>query len=272
MILPADWDKPSEGNDLLCRKFLSGRWHGKDGFYFKYRFYMPSAGEGDRADRKYPLVVYIHGADAFGDDNDLHLSMHDIGTVFARDEWQEREPCYILAPQAKMENHWSRRDTTEYLYAFIKEFADMHEDIDACRIYVYGYSAGGLGTLNLLKRHPELAAGAIPICGASSGESIKELLKTPVWMVHAEDDRIVRATYGEPGEGSRFFLGSADIYEVLRGYNGNGADIRYTGYPEGWMKKIFGVNPHCSWVTVSDDRYGAEIRHWLFRQRKQIRS
>ena len=230
MILPADWDKPSEGNDLLCRKFLSGRWHGKDGFYFKYRFYMPSAGEGDRADRKYPLVVYIHGADAFGDDNDLHLSMHDIGTVFARDEWQEREPCYILAPQAKMENHWSRRDTTEYLYAFIKEFADMHEDIDACRIYVYGYSAGGLGTLNLLKRPPELAAG----------------------------------------EGSRFFLGSADIYEVLRGYNG--ADIRYTGYPEGWMKKIFGVNPHCSWVTVSDDRYGAEIRHWLFRQRKQIRS
>ncbi|MBQ7583479.1 MAG: prolyl oligopeptidase family serine peptidase [Lachnospiraceae bacterium] len=269
MLLPPDWDRPDKDNGLLCSKFRSAIWHGEDGFYFKYRFYKPSVKEGDRADILYPLAVYIHGADAFGDDNSLQLEMHDIGTVFARDDWQEKEPCYILAPQCRMDRHWSRNDTTAMLHGFINDFIEKQGDIDSGRIYVYGYSAGGIGTLNLLKKHPDFYAGAIPICGATSGEDIKELLNTPIWLVHAEDDRIVKATYGNPGEGSKFYLGSADIYEVLRKYHGAGIDIRYTGYPAGWMDKIFGVNPHCSWVAVSDERQGAEIRKWLFRQKRR---
>ena len=146
---------------------------------------------------------------------------------------------------------------------------EKQKDIDRRRIYIYGYSAGGLGILKLLKKYPDFYAGAVPICGATDGHNITELLKTPIWLVHAEDDRIVKATYGNPGEGSKFYLGSADIYEVLKKHKGSGNDILFTSYSEGWMKKVFGVNPHCSWVTVSDERHGAEFRHWLFRQRRR---
>ena len=41
-------------------------------------------------------------------------------------------------------------------------------------------------------------------------------------------------------------------------------DIRYTEYPKGWMKKFFGVNAHCSWVAVSDEKFGKDIREWMF--------
>lgn len=272
MILPPDWDKPNEGNDLLCQKFRSAIWHGRNGFYFKYRYFIPMRNEEERADILYPLAVYIHGADAFGDDNSLQLDMHDIGTMFAKDSWQQSDPCYILAPQCSMDRHWSRKDTTAMLHEFIFSFSEKYRDIDTNRIYVYGYSAGGLGTLNLIKKYPGYYAAAMPICGATSGENIKELLKTPIWMVHAEDDRIVRSSYGNPGEGSNYYLGSADIYEVLHKYHGQEIDVRYTGYPKGWMEKIFGVNPHCSWVAVSDERQGAEIRKWLFRQKKNKNS
>ena len=264
MLLPPDWDKPDKDNVELCRKFQSSIWHGSDGFYFKYRYFTPSSKEEKRADILYPLAVYIHGADAFGDDNSLQLEMHDIGTMFAKDSWQEENPCYILAPQCRMDRHWSRNDTTAMLHEFIFSFAAKYPDIDRSRIYVYGYSAGGLGILNLLKKYPDHYAAGIPICGATSGEGIKELLKTPVWLVHAEDDRIVRATYGNPGIGSNYYLGSADIYEVLHDQHGKGIDIRYTGYPKDWMGTIFGVNPHCSWVAVSDERHGDTIRRWLF--------
>ncbi len=267
MILPVDWDRPEEGNDLICRKFMSGIWHGEDNaHYFHFRYYKPITKHADVS--KTPLAVYIHGADAFGDDNNSQLEMHDIGTMLAKDLWQEEHPCYILAPQTSMFMHWSRNDTVMLLQEFIEYFINKHDDIDRSRIYIYGYSAGGLGILKLLKKYPDFYAGAIPICGATDGHNIKELLKTPIWLVHAEDDRIVRASYGEAGEGSKYYLGSADIYEVLKKYKGKGHDVLYTEYREGWMKKVFGVNPHCSWVTVSDDKQGAEFRNWLFRQKR----
>ena len=267
MILPADWDSPDKDNGSLCRKFKSGIWYCEDrSASFRYRYYKPYSKSGSGSE--FPLAIYIHGADAFGDDNSSHLEMHDIGTMFAKDIWQEKHPCYILAPQTSMMQHWSRNDTVILLQEFVTHFLSRHDDIDHDRIYIYGYSAGGLGILKLLKKYPDFYAGAIPICGATDGHDILELLKTNVWLVHAMDDRIVRASYGKQGEDSKFFMGSADIYEVLKKHNEPGHEILFTGYPEDWMKNVFGVNPHCSWVTVSDERHGAEFRSWLFRQRR----
>ena len=265
MLWPADWDKPSEGNDALCARFTEGIWHGEADFYFKYRFFIPHRSTDDH---QYPLVLHLHGADAFGDDNSLQIDMHDIGTMFAKDSWQEHDPCYILVPQCDQYKHWARSDVGAMLQQMVISFTERYKDIDRERIYVYGYSAGGLGTLNLIKKYHGFYAGAIPICGATSGENIQSLLETPIWMVHAFDDRIVKATYGNPGEGSKFYLGSRDIFDVLQKYLNKDTDLRYTEYPKGWMKKIFGVNPHCSWVAVSDDRFGGEIRKWLFRQKR----
>ena len=42
-------------------------------------------------------------------------------------------------------------------------------------------------------------------------------------------------------------------------------DLRYTEYPEGYMTGGFGVNPHCSWVAVSDAR-SLGIWEWMFQK------
>ena len=120
MVWPADWDKPGEDNSIIAAGFSSGIWHGEDHIYFKYRYFTPKSAAGE----KYPLVLHLHGADAFGDDNSLQLELHEIGTMFARESWQLKHPCYVLVPQCDQHRHWSRNDITRQVQDFVISFTD----------------------------------------------------------------------------------------------------------------------------------------------------
>ncbi len=253
MRIPENWDKPSPGNDIICEKFEYGsfEYSGR----LKYRLFKPVPSE------KVPLVLYLHGADAFGDDNESQLTMHDIGTVFARDSWQERHPSYILAPQCRASGHWAGSESGKRLCKLISSLLTEHDDIDENRIYIYGYSAGGIGTLRLIKDHPDLFAAAIPICAATEREDLEKLAQLPIWLFHAADDEIVKVSY----EGNNFFssqLGSRDIFRELKD---RAPLLKYTEYPEGFMQERYGINPHCTWVPVSKDE---EAQEWLFSKKK----
>ncbi|MBR5116807.1 MAG: hypothetical protein IK096_07050 [Lachnospiraceae bacterium] len=254
-ILPKDWDKPSEENAQLCRLYL--RKICRDGgISMPLRYFVP---QGER--EAVPLVVYLHGADAIGLDNELQLSMHDIGTMFARDAWQKKHPCFILAPQCEGGLHWSMPQVGEALQHIVEDFVSHDPRIDRRRIYLYGYSAGAVGLLELLKVHTDFYAAAISICGATGPRQIDRLTGTPLWMIHAADDRIVKASYGDGTEKRPNYMGSRNIYSAMQGKTGR--ELKYSEYPEGYMEKFYGVNPHCSWVAVSDPgnpQYG----EWLF--------
>ena len=248
MKLPSDWDEPSQENKAICDKFIYETFDYSGAL--PYRLFAP-----DSSDR-IPLVVFFHGADAFGEDNDLQLTMHDIGTVFARDEWQKRHQCYVLAPQCSVGTRWSNLMTQNRVCALIRFLLSHYPNIDAKRIYIYGYSAGGVGCFEILKYHPEIFAAAISICGATGWENLKVLTKTPIWMIHALDDRIVKASYKTDGYCAH--LGSRDIYEELKGIH---SDLHYTEYKAGELKERYGINPHCSWVPAGQDD---SVKEWLF--------
>ena len=188
--------------------------------------------------------------------------MHDIGTMFAVDAWQKKHPCYILVPQYDRGQHWSMQETGSTVWALFAEVLRSQMDIDSGRIYIYGYSAGGVGTLRMVKEHPPFFAGAVSICGATGKSDLLHLKETPLWLVHAADDNIVKATYRGPHTRELAHYGSRDIYDALSP-DAKDWDFHYTEYPQGWMKEHYGVNPHCSWVAVSDPANDA-IREWLF--------
>lgn len=262
MLLPPNWDEAGAGNDALCRKFDKLIYRA-GGDYLPYRLFSP---EGN-TDGPVPFVIYLHGADAAGDDNELQLSMHDIGTWLARDDMQRRHPCYILAPQYGSMKHWSMPEIRTALWSLIEEILRKHDDIDVNRIYIYGYSAGGVGTLRTIKEHPGVFAAAISICGATGSWDIEKLLKIPIWLIHAADDSIVKSTYRKNPKDELANLGSHDIYEwyleARKNTQGHVSEMRYTEYPSGWMENNFGVNPHCSWVAVSNAR-SIEVWEWMF--------
>lgn len=263
MRIPADWDSPSPDNERLCEKFKYGTF--EDQGRLPYRLFRPASGSSGESEEKFPIVVYLHGADAFGNDNEAQLAMHDIGTVFARDSWQEKDPCYILAPQCKPSGHWAGPESGKRLISLIKGLMQENPDIDKERIYIYGYSAGGIGTLRLIKSNPEFFAAAFPICGATGDDDMDKLTRTPIWMMHAADDEIVKVSYCYGGvTGSN--LGSRDIYEDLKD---SAPDLHYTEFPEGYLKSHYGINPHCTWVPAAE---AEEIKKWMFSKRRGAES
>ena len=253
-ILPKDWDKPSEDNGNLCMLFAKNAY--RDGnVIIPYRFYVPKGND------VVPLVVYLHGADAIGRDNDLQLSMHDIGTMFARDSMQKKHPCYILAPQCGNGLHWSMPQVRDALQHLVEHFVSVNPRIDGKKIYIYGYSAGAVGLLETLKEYHEYYAAAISICGATSPRQSDKLRITPLWMIHAADDRIVKASYGDGSDAAVHYMGSRNIYSAMQGRSD--WELKYTEYPEGYMEEKYGVNPHCSWVAVSDP-INVQFGEWMF--------
>ena len=252
MKLPPDWDEPSQENKDLCDKFIYETYDYSG--VLPYRLFIPESSD------KVPLVVYFHGADAFGKDNELQLTMHDIGTVFVRDEWQRQHPCFVLAPQCNVGTRWSNLMTQNRVIGLLKSLVEQYSNIDTRRIYIYGYSAGGVGCFEILKYHPGVVAAAVPICGATGWENLKELTKTPIWMIHAVDDMIVKASYKTDGYSAH--LGSRDIYDELKDVH---PDLHYKEYRAGELKEKYGINPHCSWVPAGHDN---EVKEWLFSKSK----
>ena len=90
--------------------------------------------------------------------------------------------------------------------------------IDSRRIYVTGLSMGGFGTFDLIERHPELFAAAVPICGGGDESAAEKIAKIPLWVFHGAKDKVV------PVNRSR---------KMVEAVKKAGADPRYTEYPNG---------------------------------------
>ena len=249
-----DWDEPLPDNDSLCEKFIFGEYD-NSAVKLPYRLFVP---KDSAADIKVPLVIFLHGADVTGDDNVIHIAAHDIGTCFARDEMQKEHPCFVLAPQYKNGIHWSRERTFKALRELILDLCSEYPAIDKEKICIYGYSAGGIGSLRIMKEYPDLFHKALIICGATSSEDLEKLESTPFWLFHAEDDDIVQCGGRESSPYFPSHYGSDEIYRELKDRMGD--NIRFTRYKVGELKEKYGVHPHCAWVPVSRNK---EALNWL---------
>jgi predicted peptidase len=189
--------KQSEG---LQDKF-EARTHKSD-WDMPYRLFRPAT------NRKAPLVLYLHGSGALGDDN---LKQLGLGNIFGTRVWllpenQKHHPCYVLVPQT--DRGWVNYDRTqsdangratvipglgdgarvvfEIVDKLCREFA-----IDERRIYVTGQSMGGGGTWHMIAQRPKFLAAAAPCCGSTSTEDGTGSVDTPLWNFHGDFDQTV---------------------------------------------------------------------------------
>ncbi len=118
---------------------------------------------------------------------------------------------------------------------------------DANRIYLTGVSMGGYGVWHLTAHYAEKFAALVSICGGSpitKGErfaSIAEKIgKTPAWLFHGADDRIV------PVSESR---------QIVKAIEANEGNVKYSEYA--------GVG-HNVWINALAEK---ELLPWLLAQR-----
>lgn len=220
-----------------------------DGAQLPYRLLKP---KDYNASRKYPLVLFFHGAGERGEDNQRQL-VHGMGE-FASEPMMEAHPCFVIAPQCPKNAQWVDTPWSADSHSMPKSpsvpmklalelVVELQREysIDASRLYVTGLSMGGFGTWDAVQRHPDWFAAAVPICGGGDVALARKLADVPVWVFHGGSDHVVKTQR------------SRDMVSALQDV---GASPKYTEYP--------GVG-HNSWSATYAD---PEMYKWLFSQHR----
>lgn len=234
--------------------FEREEFRGAEGKSLKYRLLRPAELEPGK---RYPLVVFLHGAGERGDNNQAQL-VHGM-REFAREDRRREFPAFVLAPQCPQNEKWvevpwdapqhQQPEKPASALGLCKELVDRLQSelpIDADRIYLTGLSMGGFGTFDAIARWPDRFAAAIPICGGGDTrqETVARFRELPLWVFHGAKDTIVRP------ERSR---------EMVAALKEAGGTPRYTEYPEAG---------HDSWTQTFADE---AVFGWLFSQRRAAR-
>jgi sialate O-acetylesterase len=242
-----EWEK--KFTDFAFRKVE------ENGHVLPYRFYQPA---NLNPNKKYPLVLFFHGAGERGDDNRKQFLR------FPTVRFWETTPCYVLAPQCpvppkggpdgeavwvqtgfgwpshtmKAKPSWPMQLSMELLDSVIKQY-----HIDTARIYVTGLSMGGFATWEILQREGERFAAAVPVCGGADTSYASKMTNIPIWALHGDADSTVWPSR------------SIDIVKAIERSGGN--KVKLTIYP--------GVG-HGAWTPTYSN---PEVWNWLFTHTKQ---
>ena len=223
----------------------------QDGTELKYRLLTPP----DNAHgKKFPLVVFLHGAGERGSDNEKQL-IHG-SQMFLNPTNREKFPAYVIFPQCPEDKYWafSKRPSSFYemtaeetatpILLAIKELIDSYltnPTVDESRVYVMGLSMGGMATFDLASRYPETFAAAIPICGAADTKLLAGAKGVKWRLYHGDADPVV------PVEASR---------AAYRALKEAGIKVDYIEFP--------GCG-HASWTPAFNQ---PDFMEWLFKQKK----
>lgn len=244
---------------LLCTIFTHGQFQ-KASFQINGTIlpYQVSFPENYDETKKYPLLVFLHGAGERGNNNESQL-IH--GKDFLLQNTQKNYPAIVIAPQCPADSYWSNvkrhslagkttftygesdqaTEAMDILIALINDWLSSGK-VDLSRVYVGGLSMGGMGTFELLWRMPNTFAAGFPICGGGDLSKTERFARTTaVWLFHGSKDSIVPST------------NSQNIYANLKAL---GCDVNYTEYE--------GVD-HNSWDNVFQEN---GLFAWLFSHKR----
>jgi predicted peptidase len=228
--------KPTGGGTFAKRS------HTSPGGTLPYRLFIPV--EYD-ASRRYPLIIWLHGAGGRGDDNEAQIAGDQVaGTeIWARPETQKTNPSFVFVPQTS--TVWELDGPTAAqspkslpLVLQVMDLLAAEFPIDVSRVYLLGQSMGGAGVWELVTTHPERFAAAVLVCPVvKATQSLPKAARLPMWFFVGDRDGVatpVRDT----------------IYQLRKA----GGSPRFTEYAgEG----------HNIWTRVFKE---PELAPWLFAQ------
>ena len=146
--------------------------------------YLISYPEGFQENKKYPLVIFLHGAGFRGETTERLRKNSSVHNLLKR---QDARGYILLAPLCKR-GTWS-----EWMMPLIHlvETYRGSSYIDETRVHLTGYSMGGYGTWTLAALYPNWFASAMPVCGGGIGGLAMNLVNLPIRTFHGLRDKIV---------------------------------------------------------------------------------
>jgi predicted peptidase len=197
--------------------------------------------------KRYPLVLFLHGAGSRGADNEVQLA--GVPKALTDSVGREKYPCFIFAPQCPKNDVWVKfphfpesiqttAQPTPSAWAVLTVLDSLisHLPIDRKRVYITGYSMGGEGAFDLLTRGPNLFAAAIPICPVADTARAGLIYQIPVWTFHGDQDDVNDVKY------SRLMVAA------LKKYNGTPIYTEYPGIKHNIWSKAYNEPGLFDWL------------------------
>lgn len=142
----------------------------------KYNLFTP---KDVKAGKKYPLVLFMADASTPGDDVTRPLTQGYGALVWATQDWQEKNPCYILVPQfsgVAVNDEYGHTDEVDIVIRMLGNVVDANS-VDEDRLYVTGQSMGGMISMYYNVAYPDMFAASIFVDSHWDADSFAELAK-----------------------------------------------------------------------------------------------
>jgi len=197
----------------------------------QYLVYLPKAYKHDY--KKWPLVLFLHGAGERGEDFSF---VKRLGPPKLVEEGKDF-PFILISPQCPLGQRWGVGELSTLLDEVEKNYR-----VDKHREYVTGLSMGGEGTWKLIMAEPNRFAAAAPVCGRSGSSYLDacKLKNLPIWIFHGAMDDVVTLD---------------ESVRMVKALEQCGNDVKFTIYPKA---------NHNAW----DETYNnEELYKWLLEHR-----
>lgn len=247
-----------DGKTALTEQFLFGTGPNVDGYAIDYRYYSPVKEISDEETEEpempcYPLVVWVHGH-SFGQYDGYQIKATPI-TNWASDEYQARFTesggAYIMAVRAPEDDGISwNADLIKPLKFAIDDFILKNRDtVDTSRIYIGGFSLGGMMTLKMCVEYPEMFAAIFPICPhiKLEADEASAVSSVPMWLVSGKNDHLV--SY----RGKTLKNWNAVISATAAAENCRLSTLTDVREPDGSLAP----SAHYSWIAVCNDMFSS---------------
>lgn len=221
---------------------------------YRYKVFVPA---NWTAKKKWPVILFLHGAGERGDDN---LAQTRIGIGPALEQQKATLQAVVVLPQCPRDRWWPEPEMQARALRALDEAAKEFNG-DSSRTYLTGLSMGGYGAWAIAASNPKRFAALAVVCGGvrtppragarssplevAGGDdpyrtTAEKIGKLPIWVFHGGADPVVPVTESQ---------------KMVEAFKSLGVSARYTEYA--------GVG-HNSW----DKAYAeAELFPWMLSQR-----
>ncbi len=200
-----------------------------------YLLFLPKAYWED--DRKWPVMMFLHGSGERGDNIDAVKVHGPPKLVASRPDF----PFILISPQCPKDRSWNGEVRLRLLAELLDGVLTKYH-ADLSRVSLTGLSMGGFGTWSMAARWPDRFSAGVPICGGGNPEQAASLKTVPLWVFHGAKDGAVPLKLSE------------DMVRAVQKVEGS---VKLTIYPEAG---------HDSWT----ESYNNEaLYQWVLEQRRE---
>jgi predicted esterase/DNA-binding beta-propeller fold protein YncE len=178
----ADYElgQPDFGSDPIIQQEIY------DPSTLNYLLFMPRD-SSEVEDGKFPLIISLHGIGERGEDL-WRVKGDGLPKIL---DGKNDFPFIVVSPQCPSTTEWYY-DRTDIKLNKLLDSVIARYPVDTSRIYLTGFSMGGIGTLDFAIRYPHRFAALIPIAfRIEDGWDLCVIKDIPLWGFHGQRDPII---------------------------------------------------------------------------------